>query len=335
MPEKGGLSTLVNLVNTCYMNSIIQVLRHTDYLNDFLDANEEDLNQEKATELYEWNSLRKLMWNSTKLISPKRWHACIQQSSKMGNFNNNYEQHDVSEYLIRLLDTFHLCLARPVKMKISGKTQNNNDVVASKCYKEFKFLYEKNYSNIIKLFYGIQVTNISSHDMNKIVSSKVEPFSIINLTIPIINDPNKPITLYDCLSEYCKDEILDGDNKWYNDITKQKENVTISTRFFELPSIIIISMKKYYNLSQFIHCPLDSLNLSKYMTYNTQEVLYDLYAVCDHTGTMDGGHYYSIIKHDNNWYKFNDTDVIRVYDNNVISSSTYCLFYKKKHNNIY
>jgi len=38
--------------------------------------------------------------------------------------------------------------------------------------------------------------------------------------------------------------------------------------------------------------------------------LYTLKGVVIHTGTSEGGHYYSLIKSESGWYKFNDQSVI-------------------------
>jgi ubiquitin C-terminal hydrolase len=44
-----------------------------------------------------------------------------------------------------------------------------------------------------------------------------------------------------------------------------------------------------------------------------------------------GGHYTAYIKNsNNNWYEFNDTVVNRINEENVITSMSYCFFYRKK-----
>ena len=79
--------------------------------------------------------------------------------------------------------------------------------------------------------------------------------------------------------------------------------------------------------------PLENLNLSKYVIgYNQNSYVYDLYAVCNHSGSVQGGHYTSFVKNANGkWYHFNDTSVSEVgVPSQIISPKAYCFFYRKR-----
>lgn len=52
-----------------------------------------------------------------------------------------------------------------------------------------------------------------------------------------------------------------------------------------------------------------TLDLHSYFSSSTQPALYKLKGVVIHAGTSEGGHYYSLIKHEEKWYKFNDQSV--------------------------
>ncbi|KAJ6216427.1 hypothetical protein RDWZM_007584 [Blomia tropicalis] len=62
-----------------------------------------------------------------------------------------------------------------------------------------------------------------------------------------------------------------------------------------------------------------------------EETTYNLYGVCCHHGTMQGGHYTAYCKNpvDNCWYLFDDTKVIPVQEEAVVSADAYLLFYQK------
>lgn len=61
-------------------------------------------------------------------------------------------------------------------------------------------------------------------------------------------------------------------------------------------------------------------------------MLYDLYAVANHYGTMLGGHYTAFCKNfiTGKWYEFNDHQVSKISEEDAVSSSAYVLFYRKR-----
>jgi hypothetical protein len=59
--------------------------------------------------------------------------------------------------------------------------------------------------------------------------------------------------------------------------------------------------------------------------------MYDLYAVTNHFGSLNGGHYTAFGKNpDGNWYNFNDSQVSSAGIKNICSSSAYLLFYRRR-----
>jgi len=78
---------------------------------------------------------------------------------------------------------------------------------------------------------------------------------------------------------------------------------------------------------------MDNLDLSKYVVgYKKKSYIYELYGVCNHGGSVLGGHYTSYVKNANGkWYHFNDTSVQEVpLIQSIVSPKAYCLFYRKK-----
>ena len=57
---------------------------------------------------------------------------------------------------------------------------------------------------------------------------------------------------------------------------------------------------------------------------------YDLFAVVNHFGSMQGGHYTAVVKAKGNWFEYNDSSVTKVSESKVRSASAYILFYKRK-----
>ena len=141
----------------------------------------------------------------------------------------------------------------------------------------------------------------------------------------------------DCLDLYVTGEILEGENAWYNDKTQEKESVRKRIRFWSLPNVLVIDFKRFNSNNQkkqtFIDFPLENLDLSKYIIgYKKNSYKYDLFGVCNHSGSALGGHYTSYVKNANGkWYHFNDTHVSEVgLKQSIVSNKAYVLFYRKK-----
>jgi len=333
-----GLSGLVNLGNTCFINACIQILSHTYELNDILDR--EDLvhkynHAKKDTVLLvEWNHLRKLLWEENHTVSPQRFIKAIHQIAQLKKMDlfSGFSQNDVSEFFLFLIDCFHNSLSREIIVTITGNPVNQTDQTAVKCFEMIKQRYTKDYSEIWNLFYAIHVSLISKNDISEIISSTPEPYFMIDLPIP---PDNKSPTLLDCFNHYCKSELIENYRcEKTNDIIPVERKIM----FWSFPTILTIDLKRFNSINLhknqiFISFPLDDLDLSQYVLgYNASIYKYELFGVCNHTGSVHGGHYTAYVKNANgDWYHFNDTNVTKVYNtSNIISTKAYVLFYRRK-----
>ena len=336
--ENFGLTGLANIGNTCYLNSCMQLLSHTYELSDFLDNNKRQLNNDINSKIYiEWNNLRKMMWSENCTIAPYGFVKAIQEvaNNKEYSIFTGFDQNDVSEFLLFIIDCLHESLKREVDMKINGTIKNNKDILATKCYDMMKNMYKKEYSEIINIFYGISVTQIKDYISDEVLSASPEPFSILSLSIPT----KKECTIFNCLDYYTQNELLTEENQWFNESTNEKQDANKNLTFWSLPNILIIELKRYTNgntkLNNLVTTPLIDIDFSKYVSgYNSENCIYDLFGTGNHSGNTYGGHYTANIKNANgNWYKFNDTFVNPISENSVINGHTYCLFYRKKNKN--
>jgi len=334
-----GLSGLANLGNTCFINTCIQVLSHTHELNTVLDSDSyasHIKNNVDAVLLREWNTLRKLMWSQNCIIEPSRFIQIVQGVArrKGQELFTGFAQNDVSEFLLFVVDCFHNALSRPVTMNIKGKSKTNTDELAVNVYNTIKKMYAKEYSEIWNMFYGMHVSEIVSIEHGEILSQSPEPFFNISLPIPI---ENKNPTLFDCFDNYVHGEIMSGDNAWFNEKTGQKQDVIKRIRYWGLPNIMCIDIKRNDSTNKkrhtVINFPLENMSMEKYIIgYNAPSYLYDLYGVCNHHGGANGGHYTALIKGaQGKWYEFNDTRITILQNtDHIVSSNAYCLFYRKQ-----
>jgi ubiquitin C-terminal hydrolase len=323
----------------------MQVLSHTYELNDFLNNPEyikKLKNKYDSVLLFEWDQLRQLLWKENTVVSPVKFIKTIQKLARIKKMDlfTGFAQNDLPEFFLFVIDCFHNAIAREVTMTVHGSPENETDKIAMQCFSTIKKMYTKEYSEIWNLFFGIHISEIVSldvsNDTSKVLSRNPEPFLMINLSIPM---NNKSPTMKDCFDLYVQGEILKDENAWYNEETKKKENVQKRISFWSLPEILVMDLKRnnttnIYNKNQIlVDFPLTNMDLSGYVIgYKKESYIYDLYGICNHSGTTFGGHYTAFVKNANGkWYHFNDTSVTEVNDpQQMITPKAYCFFYRKK-----
>ena len=337
-----GLSGLANIGNSCYINSCMQIFSNMNEFNIILDENiPRKINKNIDSVLInEWNDLRIMMWSKNCTIAPIRFVKIIQKICKEKNLIDfvNDDQNDVMEFLLFIIDTFHNGLKREVSMEISGKIENNKDELAKQCYSIIQQNFQKEYSEILNLFFGISINEIISLENDDLLSRKCEIYSVLTLSIPEDNNNRylKSCTLDECLENYMKYEILKDDNAWFNEKTGKKENIKKNLTFWNFPNILIITLKRFDNfnnkITTIVNCKIDNMDFSKYVKcYKKEEYVYDLLGTINHSGNTYGGHYTANIRNMNNkWYNYNDTFINEIKIDKIITNETYCLFYRKK-----
>jgi len=155
------------------------------------------------------------------------------------------------------------------------------------------------------------------------------------------------LTLYDCINSYVAQETLSENDLWYCSECKKHQKANKKLDLYSFPEILIIHLKRFQvlgsgrfgrgeKISTFVDCPVRGLDLSQYIINKSDSInapIYDLYAVSCHSGSCGGGHYtaYALNHETDRWYFFNDSSVRPAKQSDVISQSTYVLFYKRCH----
>lgn len=137
------------------------------------------------------------------------------------------------------------------------------------------------------------------------------------------------VTLARCLDKFYKPETLGTANRWKCPECKNHVAATKSMALWRLPDVVVIVLKRFNfqgannyssKLETLVEFPIKGLDLTRWVAGPQgldDSMLYDLFAVSNHTGTLGGGHYTAMCRSflTGVWYSFNDSHV------NVIGGS--------------
>lgn len=351
-PDASGkaMTGLQNLGNTCFMNSVIQCLAYipdlvsyfcsNSYYNHINFNSSHGSKGELAVEL--GALIEKLNVHKHRYIEPKSFRDSV---VKHVGFAGN-EQQDSHEFMMMLFEKLHhdLNVHAKDKLKQNGiaiqQTNENDDSNiniprATLGYQFWKRHLEQNKSIISDLFEGIFMSTLTC-TVCKGQSNTFEVFNCLSLPIP----SESRCQLRDCLNHFSNPERIDA--VWECPRCKQKREADKKIVICKLPKILIIHLKRFsldgrwrQKLQTTVDFPLTDLSVdytnvlpqSAYgsMPYKSS---YNLCAVVNHFGHLDGGHYTAFCRLDKQrWYTFDDSNVSEMRDSDVCGSAAYILFY--------
>ncbi|XP_029038135.1 ubiquitin carboxyl-terminal hydrolase 8-like isoform X1 [Osmia bicornis bicornis] len=333
-----GITGLKNLGNSCYMNSIIQCLSNTTHLANYLmdnlyvdDLNTNNDNTTQGQVVEEVAQVIKALWRGQyKSISPLDLKIVVGQYKLQFE---SYEQQDSHEFLTFLLDWMHNDLKKNSKIP-------SEMTIAEKAWDK---AMESKRSIISDLFFG-QLRSTITCSICKQSSTTYETFNSLTTSLPHANR----CTLNDCILKFVSGQKVVG---WKCPKCQTSREATKKFDFVKLAPIIVIHLNRFAESggwlekrSTAVDFPLTGFNLKPYLVAdsntisNMRNYSYSLYAMSNHYGTMEGGHYTAFCKNaaQNKWYKYDDQTVTEVTVNHVRSQNTsaYLLFYTSFSSNI-
>lgn len=126
----------------------------------------------------------------------------------------------------------------------------------------------------------------------------------------------KGISLYDCLDEFGKAEILSENDAWYCPRCKKHRRASKKFELWKVPDILVMHLKRFSSnrnfrdkLEVFVDYPVETLDMTDRVIVKEENknLIYDLIAVDNHYGGLGGGHYTACAQNffDKGWYEYN------------------------------
>lgn len=335
---------LVNIGNSCYMNSVLQILARINLTGFALNGKVSEDKQELCIVL-----AHVLECLKTKSCDPKLLvHLRHSMSKCFHQFNN--EQQDQHEYLSELLTVLHDCLSIERKLIVQGKPKSPLEELECQSLENLRI---DGSSTTETNLHGTKLTVYDSPIYQRItgqlhrqtecaidgcryVSHRFESFRIWELDI-------HGDSLDSCLKFNTLITKQDTNEQYECEHCKTKSRSYRKTQLWRSPDILIICLKRYQPVSvngnwvyvkneHEVTVPL-KLNIHPYISVEREKNLnYKLFGVANHVGNLNYGHCFSYVKNNEDWFMFNDQQVKKLSLDEISKPSNCCylLFYQRE-----
>uniref|UniRef100_A0A3Q3WJP0 Ubiquitin carboxyl-terminal hydrolase 48 n=1 Tax=Mola mola TaxID=94237 RepID=A0A3Q3WJP0_MOLML len=287
--DKNTFVGLTNLGATCYVNTFLQVWFH---------------NLELRRSLYQ----------------------CHNSRAQDHNTESDYEPQSICEhlqYLFALLQNSNRKYIDPSGLVKALGLDTGQQQDAQEFSKLFLSLLEDtlskqkniNLQNVIQRQFCGQFSYVTV--CNQCGRSSALPSKFYELELNIQGHKN----LTECVTEFLKEEKLDGENRYFCESCQSKQRATRRIRLHSLPPTLNLQLMRFIfdrqtghkkKLNTFISFP-DQLDMGPFLEgKQDQRCLYELSAVLIHRGiSAYSGHYIAHVKdaRTGDWYKFNDEEI--------------------------
>ncbi|KAF5561945.1 hypothetical protein FNAPI_3407 [Fusarium napiforme] len=301
-----GYAGLLNLSNTCYLNSLMtQLFMNTTFRRFILGCRIDDPANSQQLLSYTQKLFGHMQESYRRFVDPSNFvHSIKTYDDTLIDIHN---QMDVDEFYNLLLDRW--------ETQLSGHDEKR----------------------VIKSFYGGQLVQQVKSKECEHISERLEPFSAIQCDI------KGKGTLAESLQAYVDGEVMEGDNKYKCSTCDRHVDAVKRACLKDVPDNVIFHLKRFdFNLrtlqrnkiNDYFSFP-DQIDMRPYTighlsnpTSDIEEDIFELVGVLVHAGTAESGHYYSYIRERPTsrnrplWVEFND-DLVTPWDPAQMEYSTF------------
>jgi len=353
-----GMTGLDNLGNTCYMNSVLQMLSHcsgfSSFFRDYLRAaaplrlaGEGGYKITRQTTMRLKDALHQTQ-SPDKLVLTEATHALLRVlwSGKWKSISPRYFVNAVWK---------HSLLFR------ARKQQDANEFLNFYLGRVDDELKPKDATTSVMMdLFGLDQYQEVQCDECKTVTKRTEP--LLGLVLSLPDDPNneKPdqeacmadaddendIHLINCFKSLRSTGRFVGENQFYCDACQAKNDADWRVTLQRRPQSLLISLRRtLWNKEKGLHkdkrmvkFPLE-LDASDILEIGKEKILdadfegchYKLVAVVSHSGSSPFvGHYICYARNGDNWFLFNDSSVTPAMESSVLDVEAFILLYERR-----
>nr|XP_004543516.2 inactive ubiquitin carboxyl-terminal hydrolase 50 isoform X2 [Maylandia zebra] len=242
---------------------------------------------------------------------------------------NNYSQQDAQELLLFLLNTLHDDLKKVAKDQMHCSIRQQRQEHNRYCTTE---------STIVSQLFEGQLSYITLCMHCDQQAYSTQTFTVLSLPIPagILK-----CSIQDCLSLFFEQTVLTGGEQLLCSVCRMRRETAVITSLDKPPEILMLHLKRFgckgkkqVKLTTNVAFPM-KLDLTPFLSssvHNVSDSSYHLYAVVNHTGHLNMGHYTALCHNASaqTWHLFDDSLVREVQDTLVQSPNAYMLLYSRK-----
>lgn len=357
--RRDGLYGLVNMGSTCFMSSVLQILIHNKYLI------QEFFSQDHVIHCTVKDGRYCMSCAFDIIIS--EWFGSVSENKNnnshdgfltlltcVWSINKNYagySQQDAHEFLQFILNQLHVDYLKtfPDRDQLQKDTNSSPNITDNSSRNKNNEGFNSCSCVVHTTFNGTLKSSIVCSECDDNSKTVIEPYLDLSLDI------SGKKTLYECLESFHKREQL-HDYEFHCPKCQTTKDPIKQLTINQLSPVLIFQLKRFEHLingsnvkiNDFISFPLylemssychDNINNSNgHVTSNdgkaqlsTPHILYELIGIISHKGTVNEGHYTATIKlPSGQWFKFNDSMISLVKEEQVLQEQAYLLFFTVK-----